>query len=62
MTFNEDKVKTKSKKLGAILSSIRTVAIQIVKKYNKKNLRATCEKFVDKPVYLVKFLKKIKFV
>ncbi len=60
--FNEDNVKTKSKKLGAIMSSLRTAAIQIVRKHSKNKLRETIEKFIDTPKYFEKFIKNIKFV
>ena len=62
MTFKEDYVKTKNKNQGQILSLMRTVAINIIRKTNPKNFKETIDSFYDSQEVLTSVLLKFKFL
>jgi len=62
MTFKEDYVKTKNKNQGQILSLLRTVAINIIRKTNPKNFKETIDSFCDSRDTLASVLLKFNFL
>ena len=62
MTFKEDYVQTKNKNQGQILSLLRTVAINIIRKTNPKNFREVIGSFCDSQDVLASVLLKFNFL
>lgn len=61
-TFKEDYVKTKNKNQGQILSLLRTVAINIIRKTNPKNFKEAIGSFCDSHEVLTSVLLKFNFL
>ncbi len=62
MTFKEDYVRTKNKNQGQILSLLRTVAINIIRKTNPKNFKEVIGSFCDSQDVLASVLLKFNFL
>jgi predicted transposase YbfD/YdcC len=62
MTFKEDYVKTKNKNQGQILSLVRTVVINIIRKTNPKNFKEVIASFCDSQDVLASVLLKFNFL
>jgi predicted transposase YbfD/YdcC len=62
MTFKEDYVKTKNKNQGQILSLVRTVVINIIRKTNPKNFKEVIDSFCDSHDALASVLLKFNFL
>jgi len=62
VTFKEDYVKTKNKNQGQILSLLRTVAINIIRKTNPKNFKEAIDSFCDSRDALASVLLKFNFL
>ncbi len=61
-TFKEDYVKTKNKNQGQILSLLRTVAINTIRKTNPKNFKEAIDSFCDSQEVLTSVLLKFNFL
>lgn len=62
VTFEEDKVRSKDNRLNRIMATLRTTALEIVRKATPKSFIAQIEIFNDKPKTIKTFLLKIKFL
>lgn len=62
VTFNEDNVKVKAGNQGQIMSRLRSLAIELVRKTGIKNFQAAVERFIDLPSTLESMLKQVNFL
>lgn len=62
VTFNEDKIKTKSANQAQIMARLRSCAIALLRKASVKNLQAAIEQFADSVADLESMLRQVKFL
>jgi hypothetical protein len=62
VTFNEDKIKTKSGHQAQIMGRLRSFAMALLRKTPARNLQAAIEKFADSVSSLESMLRKVKFL
>ncbi|CAK0746363.1 Mobile element protein [Gammaproteobacteria bacterium] len=62
VTFNEDKIKTKSGHQAQIMGRLRGFAIALLRKASTKNFQASIDKFADSAADLESMLRQVKFL
>jgi len=62
VTFNEDKIKTKSGNQAQIMASLRSLGIRVLRKTKMNNFQAAIEKFIDCPEQFKAVLRQVNFL
>lgn len=62
VTFNEDKIKTKSGNQAQIMGRLRGISMALIRKTSPKNFQATIEKFMDSLTHLESLFMQVKFL
>lgn len=62
VTFNEDRIKTKTGNQSQIMALLRGLAIELIRKTSPKNFQAAIENFSDSISTLESMLKQVKFL
>ena len=62
VTFNEDHIKTKAGNQAQIMTLLRGLAIELIRKTSPKNFQAAIENFADSVSTLESMLKEVKFL
>jgi len=61
-TFNEDHIKTKAGNQAQVMALLRSLAIELIRKSDPKNFRATIERFMDSVLSLEAMLVEVNFL
>ena len=59
---NEDHIKTKASNQAQIMTLLRGLGIELIRKYSPKNFQATIEQFADSISDLESMLRQVKFL
>lgn len=62
VTFEEDHVKTKSANQAQVMSSLRSLAIRLLRRFNVSNFQEALEDFADCPSKFEALLRRVKFL